>query len=100
MVGLIEPEPSGDDACLVAIETGDGAQPRAARSSLPAPAIARPRWLADARARRAAPCTCSSSTAGRGLDEARLVAALAPAREHVLRIVWLGGYARPLAGAA
>lgn len=98
VVGLIEPEPSGEDACLVAIETGAGIS-RARLAELVGSTCPAARCLATARGEEGA-MHLIELDGGPALDEVRLAAALAPAREHVLRVAWLGGYARPLAGDA
>jgi chorismate mutase len=96
VVGAIEPEPSGDDASLVAVETVAEVSRARLLEPLGAAGLG-PRWLATRR----------QAETGRALHlleldgflaphDLRLDQALAGAREHVLRCVRLGGYARPL----
>lgn len=98
VIGSVEPEPSGDDACLIAIEIGDGIS-RARLLELLGAWGTVPRWLA------AAPTPAGTwhllELAGCLVPpELDLDQAPASAREHILRSVWLGGYARPLAAAS
>jgi chorismate mutase len=101
VVAALEPEPSGDDATLVGIETRRRDDlSRGRLVELLAAAGLGPRWLAaTAPAGDAGPIHLVELAGYLGPGEPRLTAALAAAREHVLRAAWLGGYARPLAAA-
>ena len=97
VVGTVEPEPSGDDLTLVAV----AAPPHVGRARLLERMAERglaARWLATRRAGESEPALhlleLDGFVAG---DDPRLAAAADTSREHVLRCVWLGGYARPLA---
>lgn len=99
VVGPIEPEPSGDDLALLAIET-IGEVSRGTLVDLLAAAGREPRWLS----------TCTDRERGLTVHlvevdgflpphAPEIGAALRSVREHVLRMVVLGSYARPLAEA-
>ena len=96
VVGAIEPEPSGDDLSLIVIETVDEVSRGRLVDLLSGFA---PRWLATRRypgfggALHLVELDGFPSSAEAGLEEA-----LAGAGEQILRSVWLGSYARPLAG--
>ena len=98
VVGRLEPESSGDDACVIAIETSDEISQGRLIDLLMAAGLA-PRWLAASRPLDGGAIHLLELEGRLALpNEGELSAALGSAREHVLRIVWLGGYARPLAG--
>jgi chorismate mutase len=96
VVGAIEPEPSGDDASLVAVQTIE----EVSRARLLEPLLAAgmaPRWLASRRLAEDGEALHLLELDGfLAARDPRFEQALASAREHVLRCVWLGGYARPL----
>jgi chorismate mutase len=96
VVSAIEPEPSGEDVSVLAVETRAGFG-RAELIELLAAAEPAPRWLAAAPV-DVGPIHLIELAGWLAPQEGRLADALTPAREHVLRIAWLGGYARPLAG--
>ena len=97
VVGAIEPEPSGDDLSLIALET-PAPVGRGRLLDLMAGAGLTARWRASRRLGEAAPAIHLLELDGFvARDEPRLAAALAAGSQHVLRCVWLGGYARPLA---
>ena len=96
VVAAIEPDPSGADVSLLAIETG-GEVGRDRLLDLLAGADSTPSWLATRR--DAATGTALHLLALDGFlpaHEPRLAQTLNAAREHVLRSAWLGSYARPL----
>jgi hypothetical protein len=100
VVGAIAPEPSGSDLTLLAVETPAGVS-RARLLDILAAARLTSRWLTTSR-------PSESDTALHLLEldgfvvphDQQLARTLGSAREHVLRGVWLGGYARPLVGGA
>lgn len=96
VVGRLEPEPSGDDACVIAVETGDEISQGRLLDVLADAGLA-PRWLAAWRPAHGG-AVHLLELEGRLRLEGDPGGALAGGREHVLRVVWLGGYARPLAG--
>src|SRR3954447_9819282 len=97
VVGAIEPEASGDDLTLLAMET----PPQVGRGrllDLLAGAGLMPRWLATRRQGEMELAIHLIELDGfLAPGDQRLADALAAGREHVLRSLWLGGYARPLA---
>ncbi|MEK0084040.1 chorismate mutase [Benzoatithermus flavus] len=96
VVGAIEPEPSGDDVSLIAVETVEDVS-RARLLELLGAAGQAPRWLAGRRRSEAGHALHLLELDGFPMPhDPRLDHVLAHAREHVLRCVWLGGYARPL----
>lgn len=93
VVGAMEPDPSGADMSLLAIETTENV----GRARLLAGMGASSRWLATRR--------CPDRGLAQHLIELEgfhssreplPTDALSTAREHVLRSTWLGSYARPL----
>jgi chorismate mutase/prephenate dehydratase len=98
VVGAIEPEPSGADASLVAIETPVEVG-RARLLDLLAAAGLVPLWLATRRHAETGRALHLFELEGFLLPhDQRLAQAADVGRAHVLRGVWLGGYARPLVG--
>jgi chorismate mutase len=97
VVGAIEPEPSGADLSLLALETpGDVGRDRLL-DALAAPRLA-PRVLAKVPAPTGETTLHLIELDGFvTMADAPLVGALARADELILRSTWLGGYARPLA---
>lgn len=96
VVGAIPPEPSGDDVGLVAFETLDGISRARLLEPLTTLGLA-PRWLASRRRGEGGGTLHLVELDGfLAPGDPRLEQALAGAREHVLRCVRLGGYARPL----
>lgn len=99
VVAALDPEPSGDDAALVAFLTRDGLS-RARLLDLLAGAGLGARWLTAAAADGHGPCHLVELDGDVAPDAGRLARALDDARGHVLRAAWLGGYARPLPAGA
>jgi chorismate mutase len=100
VVSAIEPEPSGEDVSVLAVEARAGLG-RAELIELLAAAGPAPRWLAAAPLDRGGPVHLVELMGWLAPREERSADALTAAtREHVLRVAWLGGYARPLAGDA
>lgn len=96
VVAPIEPEPSGDDLGLAAIET-IGEVSRGTLVDLLAAAGLAPRWLATCNDRERGITVHLVEVAGfLPPYPAALDAAFAGVREHVLRVLVLGSYARPL----
>ena len=96
MVAAIEPDPSGSDVSLLALETG-GEVGRGRLLDLLAAAELTPSWLATRRDTATGPALHLLAVDGfLPAHEPRLARALNAAREHVLRSAWLGSYARPL----
>ena len=96
VVASIEPEPSGDDIGLVAIET-IGEVSRGTLVDLLAAASLEPRWLATCVDRERGITVHLIEVDGFLPPHApTLNTALVGVREHVLRSVVLGSYARPL----
>jgi chorismate mutase len=94
--GRLEPEPSGDDLALLALEAGTGVSRGRLRELLQGAGL-EPVWLAAWRGSdppQAVHLVEVGSFVGEG-DE-RLADVLGAARGEVLRIVPLGGYPRPL----
>ena len=97
VVGAIDPEPSGADLSLFALETSAEVGRARLLDHLAAPELA-PRVLATLR-----PAAGDTALHLIELDgfvtagDLPLAHALAHARQLVLRSMWLGGYARPLA---
>lgn len=97
VVGAIEPEPSGADLSLVAVQTA-GEVGRARLLDLLAAADLVPRWLATERYPETATALHLVEVDGfLQPHDPRLAQAMQQANGHVLRSVWLGSYARPLA---
>jgi chorismate mutase len=95
-LGRLEPEPSGDDLALLAIETLTGISRDRLRGLLAAQGLA-PEWLATSRAGGPSQLIHLVEVDGLVHDgDERLAAVQAAAGGEVLRIVALGGYPRPL----
>lgn len=93
VVGAMEPDPSGADISLLAVETAE----HVGRARLLAGMGASSRWLATRRCPDTGLAQHLLELEGFFTSAAPLPAtALAAAREHVLRSTWLGSYARPL----
>jgi chorismate mutase len=92
----LEPEPSGDDLSLVAIEAQSGVSRGRLRDLLLAAGLS-PVWIA-AWHDGEAPHTVHLVEVGSFIEpgDERVADALGPARAEVLRIVPVGGYPRPL----
>ena len=100
VVGAIAPEPSGLDRTLLAVET-PAEVGRARLLDIMAVAGLGPGWLATSRPGDSEPAVHLLELEGFVVPhDQRLARALGGAREHVLRGVWLGGYARPLVDGA
>lgn len=97
VLGAIEPEPSGADLTLLALETSAGVGRDRLLDALAAPELA-PRVLATLRPQSVARAQHLIEVDGFLAPGAPpLAGALAEARPLVLRCTWLGSYARPLA---
>jgi hypothetical protein len=95
-IGRLEPEPSGDDLALLAIEAGTGVSRGRLRDLLQGVGL-EPVWLAAWRCPDP-PQTVHLVEIGSFVQEGddRVAEVLSAARGEVLRIVPVGGYPRPL----
>jgi chorismate mutase / prephenate dehydratase len=96
VVAALEPEPSGDDVTMLAIEAGADLSRDGLGKALSEGALA-PRWIASQRDEQAETSLHLVEVAGFvGEREPELTEVMAPIRSRILRVTALGSYPRPL----